>query len=486
MRAWPPRPPGLGLLVATARNSYRAMLAFYLPLAAAQMLQGIRNPVLDAGVSRGLDPETSLAAFGVVGSLIQLLGAAGIVIQSAFLVLVRGSESYRFFRRYAAVYTVFVLILAALAATPVVGEAFFQYAMGASPDLVDDVMPIMRVAMLVPVFSLIRIFYYAELVHKRQTQVIWLAPAVGETLMAIIALAIVPQLPIAAGIGAGIAWLIVSIAEAAIMVWFARRAQRVLPYAHDPAGERALDMRYATAFALPLVITQFTLAAGTPLAAAGILRLDNPEQAVAAYRVAFSLVMLTLGPLASLRQVALVMAREPQDHARGRNFCMGASFAIFGVIALMAYTPLNRFILGTVIGAPASILDDAIPALQIFALFPLFMGWRQFYAAMSMHQHKTVQVAMAAASRLGVIVVVVFIAPVFFPWSGAWLGAAGRTIGMAAEAGANYAFGRRHFGQAPVVRHHPAGHGGPGPLGGALEPPGAEELVKTIPATPAS
>jgi len=462
-------PPDERMSAPTAsRATYRTMLAFYLPLAAAQLLQGIRNPVLDAGVSRGLNPETSLAAFGVVGSLIQLLGAAGIVVQSAYLVLVRGRESYRFFRRYAALYIGFVLVLAGLVATPGLGQGFFTHVMGSAPDLVEDVMPIMRICLLVPVFNLIRLFFLAELVHRRQTHVVWMSPAVGEALMAGLALGVVPRLPVAAGIGAAAAWLLVSVAEALVMFAFARRAQRRDPYGPDAPGERRLDVRYATAFALPLVITQFTLAAGNPVASAGLLRLADPELSVAGYRVAFSLVMLSTGPLATLRQVVLVMAREPQDHPRVRFFCTGVSFGIFAGVALIAFTPLNRLMLGTVIGAPPEIVNEAIPALQVFAPFPLVMGWRQFYAALSMHQHKTAQVAVAAATRLGMLYLLAFVMPGMLGWSGAWVGALARTTGNAAEAGVNFGFGRRYYGRAALVRRRadasPAERSAGGPI----------------------
>ena len=84
--------------------SYRAMAVFFLPLAAAQVFQTLRNPVLDAGISRAVDPETSLAAFAIVASVIQILSASGTAIQSAYLVLVRGRQSFAVIQRYMLLY----------------------------------------------------------------------------------------------------------------------------------------------------------------------------------------------------------------------------------------------------------------------------------------------------------------------------------------------------------------------------------------------
>ena len=248
------------------RNSYRAMLAFFLPLAAAQALETLRNPLLDAGISRGLDPAASLAAFGVVGSIVQLLGAAGLVIQSAFLVLVRGRQSYRFMRRYAALYISFVLVLGSLGALPGVGEGFFQHVMGASPELLPKVMTMMRIGLAIPAFNLIRLFYLAQLIHQRQIHVVWLAPATGQTLLVGLAFGLIPNLPVQAGMLGMLAWVAVAAAEAGVLYAFARRAERRSPYPPEPRDERRLDVRYATAFALPLLLTQFSLGASQPLA----------------------------------------------------------------------------------------------------------------------------------------------------------------------------------------------------------------------------
>jgi O-antigen/teichoic acid export membrane protein len=428
------------------------MLAFFLPLAAAQVLETLRNPLLDAGISRGLEPTVSLAAFGVVGSIVQFLGAAGLVVQSTFLVLVRGRQSYRFMQRYAALYIGFVLILASLAALPSTGEAFFRYAMGTSPELLPDVMTMMRVGLAIPAFNLIRLFFLAQLIHQRQTHVVWLAPATGQTLLVGLAFGLIPNLTVQAGLLGILAWLAVAVVEAGVLFAFARRAQRRNPYRPDPPGERRLDARYATAFAVPLLLTQFSLGASQPLTNAGLLRLPDAETAVAGFRVAFSLAMLTLMGLATLRQTILVMAQEPQDHARGRRFAAAVALALFVLMSLVAFTPANRFVLGTLIGAPSEIVPDAILALQIFAFLPLFMGLRQFYSAITMHQHKTSLVALAAGTRILVLAGLLLLVAPLAGWAGAWVGAAARTSSMASEAFVAYGFGRRFYGQAPRAR----------------------------------
>ena len=110
--------------------SYRAMAVFFLPLAAAQVFQTLRNPVLDAGISRAVDPETSLAAFAIVASVIQILSASGTAIQSAYLVLVRGRQSFAVIQRYMFLYMAVITCIGALFAMPGIGEGFFRYAMG--------------------------------------------------------------------------------------------------------------------------------------------------------------------------------------------------------------------------------------------------------------------------------------------------------------------------------------------------------------------
>ena len=105
--------------------TYRAMAVFFLPLAAAQVFQTLRNPVLDAGISRAVDPETSLAAFAIVASVVQILSASGTAIQSAYLVLVRGRQSFAVIQRYMLLYMAVITCISTLFALPGIGEGFF-------------------------------------------------------------------------------------------------------------------------------------------------------------------------------------------------------------------------------------------------------------------------------------------------------------------------------------------------------------------------
>ncbi|MCY4111491.1 MAG: hypothetical protein OXF96_06080, partial [Chloroflexi bacterium] len=254
--------------------TYSAMWAFFVPLAASQVLQQVRHPLLDAGIARGLEPAASLAAFGVVSGVVQILGAAGIAVQSAYLVLVRGRQSYHFMRRYTAVYTLGIVGLTLVTALPGSGPWFFEQLMGTPPALTPRVVQMMQIAALVPVFNLARLFYVAQLAHLRQTRVVWVAPAVSIALLTVLALGVIPTVPVAASVAGATVWLAIAAVEAVVLGWLAHRASQRAPYGDDPGGQPPLDVRQVTWFVLPLIATQFSLAAGLPLTNAGLLRLD--------------------------------------------------------------------------------------------------------------------------------------------------------------------------------------------------------------------
>ena len=428
--------------------TYSAMWAFFLPLAASQVLQQVRHPLLDAGIARGLEPAASLAAFGVVSGVVQILGAAGIAVQSAYLVLVRGRRSYVFMRRYTAVYTLGIVALTLVTALPGSGPWFFEQLMGASPELTPRVVQMMQIAALVPVCNLARLFYVAQLAHLRQTRVVWVAPAVSVALLAVLALGVIPNVPVAASTAGAVAWLVIAAVEALVLGWLAHRASRRAPYGEDPPGQLPLDARQVTWFVLPLIATQFSLAAGLPLTNAGLLRLAEPETSVAAMRVAMSLIMVSMAALATLRQVVLVMAQDPRDHARVRAFVVAISLGLAAVMALIAFTPVGLFALEEVIGAPPHVAEAALPALQIFVVVPLVMGMRQFYSGLTMHQRRTSLVALAAGGRLVLMAVLLFVAAPAAGLAGAWVGAMARTVSMVSESAAAYAIGRRYVGRA--------------------------------------
>ena len=174
-----------------------------------------------------------------------------------------------------------------------------------------------------------------------------------------------------------------------LAVLLVRRVDRTAPYAPDPEGEAPLDFRYLTGFLIPLIITQFALTIGHPMVNAGLLRLPNPEATVGAFRLAFSLGMLPLTAMAALRQVVLVLGRDADQQRRARRFVYAVGLGMTGLMALVAFTPLNHAIIAGLVGAPPALVPDAIVALQILAVFPLLMAVRQFYQSMTMNQRKT-------------------------------------------------------------------------------------------------
>ena len=435
-----------------APTTYRAMAVFFLPLAAAQVFQTLRNPVLDAGISRAVDPETSLAAFAIVASVVQILSASGTAIQSAYLVLVRGRQSFAVIQRYMFLYMAVITGVSTLFALPGIGETFFRFAMGTPESLLPEVMTMMRISLAIPLFNLLRVFNLAQLAHRRRSNLIWVAPAVGQVVLIALGLGVVPQLPVPGIYSAAVVWVIVAVIEGALAVLLVRQVDRTSPYAPDPAGEAPLDFRYLTGFLIPLIITQFALTIGHPMVNAGLLRLPNPEATVGAFRVAFSLGMLPLTAMAALRQVVLVLGRDADQQRRARRFVYGVGLGMGGLMALIAFTPLNRLVIADLVGAPEALVPDAITALKILSAFPLLMAVRQFYQSMTMNQRRTRRVAFTAFSRLLMMASFLFLITPLAGWTGAGVGAVARIAAMGTEAGAAYLVGRRFFGMDPATR----------------------------------
>jgi hypothetical protein len=439
----------------TATLSYRALAAFFLPLAVAQVLQALRNPLLDAGMSRAPDPQTSLAAFAVVASVVQILSASGTAISSAYFVLVRGQQSYRVIRRYVIVYTSVITAFAVLIALPNIGDAFFQHVMGTPEYLVPDVMTMMRISLPVPIFNLIRQFYLAQLAHRKHSNLVWIGPAIGEAVLVVLALGLIPLLNISGGISGAFVWMTVAVLEGFLVFGLVQRVNKHAPYPADPPDDIPLDYRYVTSFLVPLVLTQVALVSGHPLINAGLLRLPNPEPTVAAFRVAFSLSMLPMTALVALRQVVLVLGREPEGQRKARTFAFTIGLALTTLMIVVAFTPLNEIVVRRLIGAPQSITSDTIVTMQIMAAFPIFMSVRQFYQSLTMNQRKTRLVALTAAIRLLAMVSILFVFTPILGWTGAGVGAVARIGAMGTEAIMAYLVGRKFFGLYPVTRSMP-------------------------------
>ena len=98
----------------------RYIFSFWLPLAASWALMALEGPFVQAAIARLPDPETHLAAFGIVVSLSITIESPIIMLLATSTALCRDRAAYRVLHRFMLWLNLFVTVVAAVVAfTPV-------------------------------------------------------------------------------------------------------------------------------------------------------------------------------------------------------------------------------------------------------------------------------------------------------------------------------------------------------------------------------
>ncbi len=426
------------------------MLAFFVPVALSSLVAGLRNPVLDAGLARTSEPVLALAGFAAVSSLIFILHTSSQVQQSVFLVYANGRESFRRVTWFSVYGGLAACAVAVLATLPLISDLLLEGAMGATPEVAEYSQPSLLVLMiLVPPLMIARGFFQSLLLQRRQARRITFSTIGGLLVLIPAGLVFVPLAPINGALAAAIALVVVTTAEGAVLAYFAISELRANPFPREESAPLP-SMGDLVRFGWPLLLSMLAMSGSAPLVTAGVFRLDDGVEAVAGFRVAWSIAIIGLSLTLAVRQTALVMSKYPESHHQGRAFSAMVGLAVGVGLLVMTTGPIGDFVLLTVIGITPEIADQARPAAWVLAMVPFLMGFRQFYISLLMHQGLSKRVGVGSVSRIILMMVVIFAIAPFAPVAGAVMGALARLGGQLSETLISWHLGRPWFGQDPL------------------------------------
>ena len=434
----------------TQQVSYGQLLRFFVPLGITPSLVGSTHSLVNAAMGRLPFPEASLAVFSVVQGFTNAVKAADLASQQTTIALVDGARSYR--RVMGFLWTLcaaLVALLLLLAHTPAGGWVFRRVLGLTDPQQVAFAYSSLRIVCFLPVVETLRNAYSGIAVARKHTAVLPLATCVRlAALIAFLAWAVSTQ-AVTGLAAASVAWVAGIGIEGAVVVAFLRGRYRTLANAAE-RREKGEQAALATAdilrFFTPLGLMMMLTAALQPVIQGGLARSGSPTQALAAYGVAWGLVVVLTGPLRSLHQAALVFAGDFTDPAwpKVRRFCVAVGAATSAAILGIAATPLGRWVLSDLMAVPPSIRELTAATLAAFGLYPLVQAVREGYWGVMMRRRST---AMIAAAKTGNLLAAwAFVALAFGPLrqvaAPPVLGAVAFTLGEAIETAIIYARAR--------------------------------------------
>ncbi len=161
-------------------------------------------------------------------------------------------------------------------------------------------------------------------------------------------------------------------------------------------------------FLLPLVLTIVIQEFGGQFLNAGMARLPDATHTLAAYGLAWGLVLLLLAPLAQTAQMSLVLASNRQDFGKILRFVLVGALLLIVLQVSLALTPFGRWIVDDLHGIDAS-LGDRVRTVLLWSLpiIPI-RGTTWLMAGQLIRVKRTAFISYATGTSIAVGIGIVF------------------------------------------------------------------------------
>lgn len=349
----------------------RTLFGLWIPLAVSFELMMLEGPTVQGAIGRLPNPQLHLAAMGLALSLSLLVESPVIMLLATAIALVKDGATFRALRR-------FVVILAAVctAVTAVVAftPAFDLIAggwMGQPPPIVQAARPAMQIMLFWTAAIAWRRFYQGVLVKYDQTRrVSWgtavrLVATVGTGLLLTLSHRLPGARVGACALMAGV--LVEAIATTLFALPVIRR--RIV----DPIDESAAPLTFSRIwhFHAPLAATTLLTLLAQPMTSAALARLPGSKTTLAAWPVAFMLLLILRGWGLALYEITVAHANDSAARPALQRFAWIVG-AVTSLAALaIAETPLMATYFHIVLRLPPDLHAAARLGIAVGLLMPL-------------------------------------------------------------------------------------------------------------------
>ncbi len=208
--------------------------------------------------------------------------------------------------------------------------------------------------------------------------------------------------------------------------------------AHTPRSQGAIFR-----FWVPLAATWLMMAAEGPVLAAVIARLPDATFNLAAYGVMLAVAFLVESPVVMLMTASTALAEDRDRYRRLRTFAYALNAGVTGVLLLVLVPPVFDLLVPGLVGVPDDIARLTYGALWILLPWPAAIGYRRFYQGLLIRDGRTRLVAVGTVVRLVGMTATALALYHATTLPGAFVGAAGLTVGVSAEAIASRVMARK-------------------------------------------
>ncbi len=152
-----------------------------------------------------------------------------------------------------------------------------------------------------------------------------------------------------------------------------------------PALSNGAIIRYYA----PLALDGFFLILRRPLGSAAMLRLPYATESLAIVGAVYSFIQCMIAIAISLLEVLVSYIEEPKRRALLWRFTKVIAVALAVSLLVLFLTPLENFLLETVLGLATKTLIPPSEILLLFSPIPVLLSFQKYFEALAMAAHQT-------------------------------------------------------------------------------------------------
>lgn len=162
-------------------------------------------------------------------------------------------------------------------------------------------------------------------------------------------------------------------------------------------------------FLLPLAVTAIVLEVGQQFLSAGMARVPRATETLAAYGLAWGIVLFLSSPLGQAKELGLVLVNSQQSWRTVQRFVFLLGMVLVIGLALLTVGPIGHAVIERLHGVDAALGAVVRVALLLLAPFPLLRGMTLFYTGLLLRVRRTALVSYAMLANLGASIVAILL-----------------------------------------------------------------------------
>jgi hypothetical protein len=412
--------------------SVKQIIHLWWPLATGWLLMTIEIPALTAVIARAPEPEINLAAWGVTFMVTLILGSPVMMLLSASTALSKDWNSYLSLRRYSIAIIGAVTALHVLLVLTPLYDLFVTGLIGVPAEVVEPAR--LGLIILIPWAAAVgyRRFNYGVLIRFGRSRAVTVGAGI-RLLSDVVVLSLFYLVGGFSGIVmATVAFNIGVIIEAIYSEWQIRPILRNQLRQARPVAEPVTWPSFMQ-FYLPLVITSLLHVAVQPVASAGLSRMPEALESLAAWPVIFGLLIIFTSAGMAYTEVVVVLLDEARAVPSLRRFTTGLGIITVTLLLLMTATPLASLWFTYVAALPAALVSLSSLGLWITLPMPGLTVLQSWYQGILMYGKRTSAITESVVIFLAVDALILIIGVFWGQISGLYVGLAGMVLGNLAR-----------------------------------------------------